>query len=197
MLTDREKFISIVDNDLLVKSDAIILLEGDGFNRYRHVAELYSYGWAPKIIFSGGITDYKYGSFPFSDIRGKLIDTGVREEDILHEGRSLNTKEQANEVLRIVSELKWNKLILVASCEHQYRAYLTFLRNILDQKNGILLFNSSVHLSWFEDCDWGIRYDRIDQEFERIEKYSSLGHLATFKEAIEYQKWKEQTISRE
>ena len=55
-MTSREKFIAIVDNDNIQKSDAIILLEGDGFNRYRKAVELYKEGYAEKIVFSGGIT---------------------------------------------------------------------------------------------------------------------------------------------
>ena len=36
-LTNREKFIALTDNDGIQNSDAIILLEGDGFNRYKTV----------------------------------------------------------------------------------------------------------------------------------------------------------------
>ena len=68
MLTDKEKFIVFVDNDVLEKSDAIILLEGDGFNRYRKAVDLYKNGFSDKIIFSGGVTDLDYGSYPFEEI---------------------------------------------------------------------------------------------------------------------------------
>ena len=82
--------------------------------------------------------------------------------------------------------------MLVASHEHQYRAYLTFLKVILDIGNDIILYNAPVrNLGWFKDLGWGIRCERLEQEFIRIEKYSQLGHLATYKEAIEYQQWKE------
>lgn len=195
MLTEREKFISIVDNDLLSPSDAIILLEGDGFNRYSHAVDLYKKGFAPLILFSGAIVNYKYGSFPFSDIKDKIIDLGVNKADLIHEDVSLNTKEQADQVIKIAIEKKWSRIILVASCEHQYRAYLTFLRPIIDLKTNIILFNSAPrNLSWFETSEWGIRYERINQEFERIDTYSELGHLATYKEAIDYQRWKEKII---
>ena len=56
-----ETIIAMVDNDFIEKSDAIILLEGDGYNRYRKAVDLYTQGFAKKIIFSGGITDYEYG----------------------------------------------------------------------------------------------------------------------------------------
>ena len=88
--------------------------------------------------------------------------------------------------------LNWKKIILVASHEHQYRAYLTFLRQIIDSKSKIVLYNAPARdLKWFVDDGWGIRIDRLENEFNRIEKYLALGHLANFDEAIEYQKWKE------
>ena len=34
-------------------------------------------------------------------------------------------------------------------------------------------------------------FDKLEKEFERIEIYSKMGHLATYEQAIEYQKWKE------
>ena len=37
-LSKREKFIALVDNDGLLKSDVIVLLEGDGYNRYQKAA---------------------------------------------------------------------------------------------------------------------------------------------------------------
>jgi len=194
MLTLREKFISIVDNDLLLPSDAIILLEGDGYNRYQHAVSLYKQKVAPIIVFSGGIIDYKYGSYPFSDIEPKLLEAGVKKNDIIHEAKSLHTKEQADEVIFMAQRHNWSKLILVASCEHQYRAYLTFLKPIIENKLDIALFNSPVKLSWFESSGWGVRFERIDQEFVRIEKYNKAGHLVSFEEAIEYQKWKERIL---
>jgi len=194
-MTDREKVIAIIDNDIIQKSDAIILLEGDGYHRYSKAVSLYKDGWADKIVFSGNITDYEYGSYPLADVLPHILAEGVPSEDIIHEKTSLNTYEQACEVLKLAKDNDWNKLIIVASHEHQYRAYLTFLKQVIDKDKQIILFNSPArNLGWFKDSGWGIRFDRLDIEFERIEKYSQFGHLATFNEAIEYQKWKEMQL---
>lgn len=192
-MTEREQFIAIVDNDILYPSDVIVMLEGDGYYRVGKAAGLYRKGIASKVVFSGGITDYEYGSYPFSDVLPQLIGAGIKKEDLIHENKSLNTREQAVEVVKMAMENGWKRIALVASHEHQYRAYLTFLREVIDTNSNIILYNTPArNLGWFEDSNWGVRFDRLKQEFLRIEKYSTLGHLASFKEAIDYQKWKEE-----
>lgn len=195
-ITNREKFIALVDNDCLRKSDAIVLLEGDGLNRYQKAVELYNKEFANKIVFSGGITDYEYGSFPFSDVLPHILRKGIPEKDIIHEDKSLNTREQAVEVIKMARLYNWKQLILVATHEHQFRAYLSFLREVLDCDSKIILYNAPVrNLGWFSETGWGTRFERLEKEFERIERYSKLGHLASFEEAIDYQKWKETQLS--
>lgn len=195
MITDRETIMAIVDNDCLTKSDAAILLEGDGFFRFQKAVELYKNGYVKKIVFSGNIVDKEYGSFPYEEIKPLILGAGVPEEDLIHENKSLHTQQQAVEIIKLALEKGWKKLALVASCEHQYRAYLTFLREVLDTKSGIILYNTPVrNLNWFIDSGWGTRINRLSAEFDRIEKYSALGHLANAKEVIEYQKWKESLL---
>lgn len=195
MITDREKIITIVDNDCLTKSDIAILLEGDGFFRFRKAVELYKEGWVYKIVFSGNIVDKEYGSYPFEEVKPHILESGVPEEDIIHEDKSLHTRDQALEIVKMSIERGWKKLVLVASQEHQYRAYLTFLREVLDTNSGIILYNvPAKNLNWFIDSGWGDRFARLEAEFERIEKYSQLGHLANADEVIEYQRWKESLL---
>ena len=192
MISDRETIMAIVDNDCLTKSDVAILLEGDGFFRFQKAVELYKKGIVAKIVFSGNIDDRGYGSIPFDEVLPYIIDAGVPKDDIVHEDKSLHTQQQAVEIVKMAVERGWKKLALVASHEHQYRAYLTFLREVLDTNSGIILYNTPVrNLNWFVDNGWGTRYDRLSAEFDRIEKYSLLGHLANAQEVVEYQKWKE------
>ena len=192
MITDREIIMAIVDNDCLKPSDAIILLEGDGFHRFQKAVDLYKKGLGKKIVFSGAIVQKKYGSYPFEEVKPYIINAGVPEEDLIHEDKSLQTQQQAVEVVKMAMENDWKRLALVASHEHQYRAYLTFLRQVLDSKSGIILYNAPVrNLDWFVDCGWGMRFDRLKAEVERIEKYSAFGHLANVQEVVEYQRWKE------
>lgn len=197
MITDREKILAIVDNDCLTPSDAVILLEGDGFFRFSKAVDLYKRGMAKKIVFSGNIIDRDYGSFPFEEVKPFILEGGVPEEDLIHEDVSQHTRQQAIEVIKMAMTNGWKKLALVASHEHQYRAYLTFLREVLDTKSGIILYNAPVrNLNWFVDSGWGIRFERLSVEFERIERYSALGHLANADEVVKYQKWKESLLNQ-
>ena len=192
MITDREIIMAIVDNDCLKPSDAIILLEGDGFHRFQKAVDLYKKGMGKKIVFSGAIVQKEYGSYPFEEVKPLILNAGVPEEDLIHEDKSLQTQQQAVEVVKMAMENGWKRLALVASHEHQYRAYLTFLRQVLDSKSDIILYNAPVrNLNWFVDSGWGMRFDRLKAEIERIEKYSAFGHLANALEVIEYQQWKE------
>lgn len=186
---------AIVDNDCLSKSDVAVLLEGDGFFRFQKAVELYQHGVVRKIVFSGNIVNKEYGSYPFDEVRPFILKQGIPEEDLIHEDKSINTQEQAVEVVKIAMKNGWKKLALVASHEHQYRAYLTFLRVVLDTDSRIILYNAPVrNLNWFMDSGWGTRFDRLSAEFERIEKYSAIGHLANAREVVEYQKWKESLL---
>ena len=49
-ITDREKFIALVDNDSIDKSDVIVLLEGDGYNRYSKAVELFKKGIQKRLF---------------------------------------------------------------------------------------------------------------------------------------------------
>lgn len=186
---------AIVDNDCLTKSDVAVLLEGDGFFRIRKAVDLYKNGYVSKIVFSGNAVDKNYGSYPFDEAKPIMLKEGIPEEDLIHEDKSLHTQMQAVEIVRMAMEKGWTKLALVASHEHQYRAYLTFLRQVLDTESGIIIYNTPArNLNWFVNSGWGLRFDRLAAEFDRIEKYTAMGHLANAEEVIEYQKWKESML---
>lgn len=193
MINNIEKMMAIIDNDCFSGADVAILLEGDGENRIGKAVELYKEGKVKKIVFSGNIGDRAYGSFPFSELEAKIRACGVHSEDLLFEDISKNTREQAIEIIKMATTNGWKKLALIASAEHQYRAYLTILRVIIDRQSEILLYNTPArNLNWFEDEGWGLRIDRLDAELSRIAKYTEMGHLANYDELIWYQRQKEE-----
>jgi uncharacterized SAM-binding protein YcdF (DUF218 family) len=188
-ITIREKFIAIVDSDMCKKSDAIILLEGDGTFRNEKAVELYLQKWAPTVVFSGGFDDPKSGAFIQHDIIERLVELGVNEEDIILERKSLNTRQQGEEVMKLVIQNNWKRIILVGTHYHQYRAFLTFLKCMKDANILIEIINVPARCKWFSHNEWGRRTDIMDLEFEKIEKYKS--HCCTLEEGIEHQEWKE------
>ncbi|KKP26341.1 MAG: hypothetical protein UR14_C0002G0117 [candidate division TM6 bacterium GW2011_GWE2_31_21] len=195
IMTFQELFIVLVSNDMLKKSDAIILLEGDGFFRIDKALELYLQKWASFIVISGGIQNLDKGSFPAAQLYEALVKKNVNDSDIIIEDMSLNTREQAENIIKLSQENGWKRIIIVASHYHQYRAFLTFLKVVLDKKIDLEIINAAVSdLAWFENLKWGVRFELLKEEFEKIKKYKKVGHVATFQEAINYFKWKELQI---
>ncbi len=190
MLSEREKLTVLINNEPLKKSEAVILLEGDGFSRLSYSAKLYQEHWAPKIVISGGISNESYGSFPAKKLLVKLIELGVPEKDIFLEEASQNTAEQARNIISLAKQNNWKRIILVASHYHQLRAFLTFLKALKDSKIDLEIINSPTRdLSWFEQNPWGKRIELLESEYEKIEKYKD--DVASFAEGIAYQQQKE------
>lgn len=173
--------LKIVLSEGLSKADAIVCLEGDGQERTKKTLKIFKEGWAPIIIVSGG-----YDNPPFSIIAEKmagfLVQKGVPEKKIIVEQNSKNTREQAEEVAKIIKRKSFKKIILVASDFHQLRAYLTFLKALQDLNLKITVINAPA-----KDNHKSL----LEQEFKKIKEYQKKGHIFTFKEALKYQKWKE------
>lgn len=190
-MTDREKFIVLLDCDSPQKSDAIVLLEGDGFARYKKAVCLYKEDIASTICFSGGYDDEESGAYTFDKIKPLILDSGIPETHLMYESASKNTHEQAVEIVKIAKEKNWNRITLVASHYHSYRAFLTFLRVIKKEMPNLLMDMAAVkNLDWFEKKNWGRRIDLLENEFNKIEQYQQKDNVASFTEGVEYLKWK-------
>lgn len=193
-LTNKEKYIALTANMPITKSDAIVILEGDGFDRIKHACKLYNDNYSDSLVFSGGITNFNYGSYPFKFIKNKFNECGVDSNKVIVESNSTNTKEQAIEIIKMCLKHNWKSIILTASHYHQYRAYLTFIQELYSNKleNTIKIYSSPSILPWFKPTDWGVKYDLLDQEFNRIQKYKLKGDICSYKKALQYIKWVEQ-----
>jgi hypothetical protein len=197
MISERELLISLIASDVLKHANAIVILEGDGINRIRKGCELFHSQWAEELIFSGGIDNPGLGSFPFNKISGEFEKYNIPEDKVIVESRSLHTRQQAEEIIKLSVVNHWKRIILIASPYHQCRAFLTFLKvlqeNLLEEK--IELINCSADgLSWFLQNEWGRRIDLIKEEFDKIDEYSHLGHIAKISDALKYFEWKEQFL---
>lgn len=186
------KLMALIDNEAVQKSDAIICLEGDGWNRLKFAAKLFKEKLAKNILVSGG-----YNHLPFSVPAEKaarwLVKIGIPAKNIIIDNKSQDTYQQGQEAMKIIKKNKWHKVILVASHFHQLRAFLTFLKTMETAKLKIQIFNAPVrNLAWFEKTALGqTRFQLFGQELKKINQYFKKGHLAAVKEALAYQKWKE------
>ncbi len=180
------------NNDLLEKSDAIIYLEGDSFFRVKRCVDLLKKGYAPVILISGTDDRPHLGCYAAQVVAEKMVKMGAPRKKLILEDRSINTRDQAIEVLKIAKKKKWKKIILVTSLYHQPRAYLTFVGTMKEVGMRLKIINDPVRgLSWFEQGPRGTRVNILRGEIKKINLYLSKGHLAHFEDVLLYQKWKE------
>lgn len=190
-MTNRERFIALLDSETPCSCDAIVLLEGDGFARYKKAVSLFKEGIAPLICFSGNFDDEKSGAFTFDKIKPLILQSGVKEADLLYEDRSINTYDQAVEIIALAKERKWKRIVLVASQYHSYRAFLTFLCVQKQKMPELIIDMASVQeLDWYEETGWGRRIDLLSVELDKIDAYNKKKNVATYEEGLEYLRWK-------
>ena len=104
--------------------------EGD---RVLHGAMLYRQGKAPKVIFSGGRIDwYGTGSSESQDMAEIAKTMGVPESAILQDPTSLNTRENAVNVQKILQQYQMRRILLVTSAMHMPRSLKIFQKLGID-----------------------------------------------------------------
>ena len=183
---NKEKFIAILSSQTLTPADAIIFLAGDGTHRVAHAAKLFKEGYAPDMVLVSGDNRHEYGSAPSGELAAHLAALGVPRDAMHIEETAMNTRDEMVRAMTLVRERGWHSLIFVTSPHHQYRAFLTALATMNEQGMNIRIFVSPAPLRWFVQNPWGRRSDMLDAEFERIEKYRALGHVASYEDALAY-----------
>jgi len=118
-------------NHQLRKADAILVLCSHDIRVAETGAGLFLEGWAPLIIFSGGlgVITREIWEEPEADQFAKIaLDMGVPEEQILIENRSTNTGENIAFTKILITEKGLNpkNFILVQKPYMERRSYATF-----------------------------------------------------------------------
>ncbi|HEV7747665.1 MAG TPA: YdcF family protein [Pyrinomonadaceae bacterium] len=118
-------------NHQLKKADAILVLCSHDKRVAERGAQLFLEGWAPLLIFSGGLGSITSGlwSEPEADQFAHVaVSMGVPEEKILIENESTNTGENVLFTQRLLAANKINpeKFILVQKPYMERRSYATF-----------------------------------------------------------------------
>jgi uncharacterized SAM-binding protein YcdF (DUF218 family) len=116
-----------VVEDVLAKSDALVVLSDDNFHAERsaRAAELFRAGWAPRIVASGRRLR------PYATVAElmahDLTERGIPKDAIIRFPQNgENTREEAQALLPLAVEHKWNRLIIVTSNYHTRRARYIF-----------------------------------------------------------------------
>jgi uncharacterized SAM-binding protein YcdF (DUF218 family) len=128
----------------LPTADAIVILGGatrsqhyprpdvdftDAGDRVWYGATLYREGKAPKIIVSGGRITWKgAGKSEAEDMTKLLVTMGVPQLDIIPEGNSFNTRDNAVNVQQILQAQNFKTILLVTSAMHMPRSMAIFKR---------------------------------------------------------------------
>ncbi len=129
-------------NHQLEKADAIFVLCSHDLRVAQRGADLFREGWAPLLIFSGGlgvITRFMW-SEPEADIFARVaLDMGVPADCILIENQSSNTGENVLFTKQLLAErnIAVEKFILVQKPYMERRSYATF-RQVWPQKQVIV-----------------------------------------------------------
>lgn len=170
----------LVPRNILKKSDAIVVLTGNGWERTDFGVELFKQGWAPQIVMVGST-----GSRPPKEMAKRAKSFGIQKEKIIIADKSSNTKQNAYEILALARQNSWTKIILVTSPHHQLRAHLTFQKTWKKQEGQVEIINFPPEkYSWFELVESSrdknkkfLRLELLVTELYQIVKYRFKGDL--------------------
>jgi len=118
----------------LEKADCILVLGSHDTRVAKRAAELYLVGWAPMIIFSGGLGNFTKDMWTeteadlFAGIAKKM---GVPEENILIENKSTNTGENIRFTQQLLARKNFDMktFIVVQKPYMERRSYATFKKH--------------------------------------------------------------------
>ena len=126
-------------NHTIFPSDCIFVLGSHDTRVADHAAQLYLDGYAPLLIFAGGLGRLTEGMWNESeaDLFARIaVEKGVPKEAILIENKSTNTGENIQFVKRLLAEKKLDPttFILVQKPYMERRTFATFAKNWSDKQ---------------------------------------------------------------
>ncbi len=144
----------MVVSDPLEKSDAIVVLDGDypQDERLLHAVQLWSEGYASKVILSAKLVDWQtYEDYPSWRHAVKLR---IFPEDTLlvaaHNADS--TKEEARDLLIFIKQHGFKKVIIVTSNYHTWRTKRVYEKEWRD--GDVRVYISPAYSSNFHPDEW-------------------------------------------
>lgn len=178
---ELERLYELVSTQPVSLADAIIWIQGDRFDRGPKVLSLYQNNVAKIIVVTGNNVLVGVGprpgenDAPADELVTWLKDRGVPNQDIILDSESLNTAEQAKNVIQLAYQKGWKRIIIVSSLYHQPRVFLTFLQYRILDHDLVFINQPALELRWDERAGGRdkIRADLIKEEENKIAKYST------------------------
>lgn len=187
MLTSEEKQLAKVlwdyhhVNHQLEKSDCILVLGSHDTRVADRGAELYLQGYAPLLIFSGGLGNFTQGIWdePEADKFAKIaLALGVPKEAILIENQSTNTGENIRFTQKLLSEkgLDPQSFIVVQKPYMERRSLATFNKNWPDKT--LLVCSPQITLDDYpnEEITMKMLVNNMVGDLQRIKEYPEMGY---------------------
>lgn len=193
-MTERELFLVLLSTQPMpLDADAAVVLCGeDSGPRVQVGMELMVHGLVSRVLFSGGRDELPrwHGA---KRIRDEVIGKGADPRRILTETESTNTHEQAVNVVGIMRQEGWDRVVLAVSAYHQYRAFLAFLRqlHLAGLERDVLLVSRPATVAPWLGKPAGCKATRLDLlkgELAKVATYRRRGHLCSYSDAIAYLK---------
>lgn len=177
-----DKLYSIFEHQKPQKVDVVVFIQGDRFDRVGKTVELFLQGYASKILVSGNNILVGEGTRPgetdvsLPEIVDKLVANGIPKESIEIEDESLNTRDQAVNILKMCKKNGWKEVVLVTSPYHVPRVFLSFMKQVeeCEYKTKIIM-QPALGLDW-DGIAGGRDVTRRELaliEVEKIQKYAN------------------------
>lgn len=165
--------------DPLVKADLIIVPGSSHKQLPLKAVQLFKKGFAKNILFLGGINEKlnKNESEWGSEI---ARDKNVPEKNIYIETRSTNTKENAQESLKLIKDknLPHKKVILVSKPYHARRLKMTFQKLFTNSELRVIPVTDDRKIeknNWWKD---NMKSQKVMEELGKISEYYLKGDLS-------------------
>ncbi len=127
--------------------DAVVVLSGDDGDRLALAIEMHQQGMAPNLVIT--FTE----SQASNRLKNEAIDAGFPAGDIYFtQKRVTSTVDEAQAVLHLAQEKRWNELMVVTDPFHSFRARFIFRREMAG--SGIQIFFRPVAGHWFRSPTW-------------------------------------------
>jgi uncharacterized SAM-binding protein YcdF (DUF218 family) len=104
------------------KADLLAALGGDNGGRAHRTLELYRDGFAPRVLLTGPEGGHSRTRGTYLHWRARyLVDQGIPESALLFDRQSANSWEEAQNTLRLMRELKLERVLVVSDPPHLRR----------------------------------------------------------------------------